>query len=542
MEQRFKKSGSGIDLWIHCRMRQLYILITVCILMGCGEARYPQVLIEADSLADLKPYQAKMLLQNVEKQMEAEPEHVQMFYQLLRIKANDKSMEPHLSDSTILRLVDYYERSRDKKLLKQAYYYAARTYISMKDATLAEEYFEKALKTGDTISNSQIYWWLGDLYRKQGLYDLAIEKLHRAYLGEQQEDSVEQLIDLFSLGRTYREMERYDSCIHYMQETFILASALKDSSMMRTTASAIADVAVRYGQYDYARRILGHRLAGAMATNDVDLLTSAASLYAKTGMEDSAKLLYRRMLEQSLPNKTKRDVYRSLLSLNLKQRNIGEAYDNLLYYEHFDDTVRHDDISEQLVKMNSVYDYRIREKQAEQLRAENERKQMWIGGIAALLIVVLISSLWYISYSHQRQTILRFKIQKKDELIAHYQSKTKQEKESTQTSIEQTGIYRYIQQAILDKRHLTNEEWQLLDKTVNQIFKGFSARLQELCRISQHDYHICLLIKVGMLPMNIATLTDHSPEAISSTRRRLYQRAFGQKGTPKDWDSLILSL
>ena len=54
MEQRFKKSGSGIDLRIHCRMRQLYILITVCILdMDLGGARQLTDLIIAGTAEDL---------------------------------------------------------------------------------------------------------------------------------------------------------------------------------------------------------------------------------------------------------------------------------------------------------------------------------------------------------------------------------------------------------------------------------------------------------------------------------------------------------
>lgn len=43
-------------------------------------------------------------------------------------------------------------------------------------------------------------------------------------------------------------------------------------------------------------------------------------------------------------------------------------------------------------------------------------------------------------------------------------------------------------------------------------------------------------------PIDIAKLTMHSKEAITSNRRRLYEKVFGKKGTPKDWDSFILSL
>ena len=52
----------------------------------------------------------------------------------------------------------------------------------------------------------------------------------------------------------------------------------------------------------------------------------------------------------------------------------------------------------------------------------------------------------------------------------------------------------------------------------------------------------CLLIKINISPIDIAKLTMHSKEAITSNRRILYEKVFGKKGTPKDWDSFILSL
>ena len=150
-----------------CNKVYIYIICVIGILSGCDGKHYPQVLLEADSLAIHKPYLAKELLTKIEKQMADEPEDVRMYYRLLQIKSDDRNFEPHTSDSTILEIVSYYESHPNPDLLKQAYYYAARTYISLQDATLAEAYFEKALNVEGSLSNSQIYWWMGDLYRNQ---------------------------------------------------------------------------------------------------------------------------------------------------------------------------------------------------------------------------------------------------------------------------------------------------------------------------------------------------------------------------------------
>jgi hypothetical protein len=45
-----------------------------------------------------------------------------------------------------------------------------------------------------------------------------------------------------------------------------------------------------------------------------------------------------------------------------------------------------------------------------------------------------------------------------------------------------------------------------------------------------------------MKPSDIARITIRSDEAITSTRRRLYERAFGRKGKPSDWDEVIKML
>lgn len=43
-------------------------------------------------------------------------------------------------------------------------------------------------------------------------------------------------------------------------------------------------------------------------------------------------------------------------------------------------------------------------------------------------------------------------------------------------------------------------------------------------------------------PTKIAKLTLHSKESITSTRRRLYEKVFGGKGSPKNWDEVIYAL
>ena len=93
-----------------------------------------------------------------------------------------------------------------------------------------------------------------------------------------------------------------------------------------------------------------------------------------------------------------------------------------------------------------------------------------------------------------------------------------------------------------ERRSMSDEDWQQLSSIVNNVYTGFTENLYSLYNMSEQDYRVCLLIKVRIQPKDIAILTAHSKESVASTRSRLYQKIFGQKGSTHDWDEFILSL
>ena len=77
------------------------------------------------------------------------------------------------------------------------------------------------------------------------------------------------------------------------------------------------------------------------------------------------------------------------------------------------------------------------------------------------------------------------------------------------------------------KKVLTTIDWRAIEQEIEQISSGFKIRLYNLySKLSENEYHICLLIKLGFQPTEIAKLTLHSKESITSTRRRLYEKVF----------------
>lgn len=91
-------------------------------------------------------------------------------------------------------------------------------------------------------------------------------------------------------------------------------------------------------------------------------------------------------------------------------------------------------------------------------------------------------------------------------------------------------------------KKLSVKDWLELSTEVNDRYPKFKERILELCEISELEYHVCLLLKVGVSLKSISVLTSKTKSFVSAIRKRLYFRAFGKSETPEKWDEFIHSL
>lgn len=75
-----------------------------------------------------------------------------------------------------------------------------------------------------------------------------------------------------------------------------------------------------------------------------------------------------------------------------------------------------------------------------------------------------------------------------------------------------------------------------IDRNTNAIVSLFF--IQKPFRYSRPK----LRIKADISTSNIALLTGRTKSTITSARKKLYEKVYGQKGDAKMWDDLILSL
>lgn len=107
----------------------------------------------------------------------------------------------------------------------------------------------------------------------------------------------------------------------------------------------------------------------------------------------------------------------------------------------------------------------------------------------------------------------------------------------------ESDIYKEIAKRIARGNFtLDSNQWTLLEKSINETYPNFTETLRSFYDVSQQELRVCLMIKMGIAPGNIAKFTNHSKEAINSTRGRLYAKVFKEPASAPKWDEFIKTL
>lgn len=580
-------------------MKHILYLLFVFLLLGlyaCKEKRYPQCLLVADSLVGVNPDSAISLLRSVKKDMLVQPEEVRMYYHLLCIKADDKAYIPLESDSLILSILHYYIEKNDKKHLPEAYYYAGRTFRSLGDAPQALSYFNKALDILENDScyelrsllNSQIGYILFD----QGIGDEARKVYGQAYQWSAlKKDTVSMVYDLRDIASTYSDVGVMDSALIFYNKAYELACILENHRLMNMVQSQIARVYKKMGEYDLAMKALRPSLLTVDDRIKSAIYSIAADIHYMIGEKDSAFYYYNELLDFGTLH-AKTDAYWHLAEFALEEGQAQKAKDYLEQYMIGIDSVWESVDAENVRKIHSLYNYTLRERENNRLKAENEQEKLYAGCFAIGSIIVLLCFISYFQYSRRKHTRLKLQliqleqikeeqyqksiyfveenrrmqeeldhilqrndrselqkgqVEKQKELLYYIGKQAElglQERERARKVLLESDICNLFKEACRENTQiqLSSENWNLLEQTVNEIYEGFIGKLYNIHKLNEREVRICLLIKIGILPKDMAKLTNYSRESISSVRRRLYEKFFGQKGTPQQWDEFIDSL
>ena len=577
------------------RCQWVWGVLCLCLcLCACHKGRYPRVLLQADSLAEVMPDSALRLLEGWADSVSAAPERVQMYYRLLTVKAADKAYIPHTSDSIIRPVLDYYEQEGDRRLLPEAYYYAGRVYRDLGDAPQALDYFERAaeLLRGSYYYKLQkvLYSQMGDLFLFQDVYDEAL-KAYRSSLDFQEKagDEKGRILILCRIGAAFMGCDDADSALYYYRQAYHHAEGLGDRKWKNRALSSICDLYTQLGKYDDARKVL-QELQSSDAKDESFVYSDAADFFFQVNEEDSAIYYYKKLLGVD-------NIYAkqgACWGLGKLAQERGDSRAALVYlqgYISWTDSIVKRTNTDAVRKMQALYNYSLREKETLRFMQANEQlRKSLVGGCFFLLL--LMGLLLYVRMrSRQKEMQLKIQqermarleensrvqreqllednrrkieylerrlqesrdenddmhrlllLQKKQVIRANeWMGKELQEQELAEKILRQSDIYGKFHRSVAEGCAVTAEDWKQLQEVVDTCYRNFTFRLFQVYPLSEVELKICLLLKVGISNHGIARLIGRSESGIVSARKSLYEKFHGKKGTPKQWDDFIRSM
>ncbi len=524
-------------------------MLCIFIILASCSRHYdlPGRLTSIYGMIETDPDEAETRIAAMADSMAAAPLPERMYFDLLRLKVMAYTYHEYISDSIAVRLVRYYEDEGDERLLPEVYYYAGKVYKSLRDNPQATDYFQKAvdlLPDEPSKLRGKIYSQVGDIFWFQWLADEAMGMYKKSYIDDKHlKDTTGMIFALRDIGSMYRAKKEVTPALHFYNKALALAREQGNKDMEATVCGQMARTYITDSQLDKAKQYLKIATDYGDPYDRNSILYVKACLFKEMGMTDSAIYCYQKLIRES-DIYARREAYRELAEYSMYKGEQGKTFHYLKQFQLTTDTIQQITSAEAVAQADAAYNYKLREKEAQKLKAEKENTErlviisLSIGTIAITILLAII-----IHYRHKR-VLLRYKLEKYKALVSQANERTKRER-STGKEIEDYEIYKNIVSLInnpMSNKRLRSEDWEKLRKAVNEVSPDFDQRLGKLCKISEKDYHLCLLLKVGISLSDIKDIINLTRSGVSSARNKLYTRAFGEKKHPEEWDKIIRSL
>lgn len=552
------------------RILHIVLMVLTLCLSGCQGIhwfdRHPEALDYIDSLLDENNYRlAYNVVFAIDSQMLEENHGARMRFELQKIKVTDKIGKPLLTDSIILPIIDYYEHDGDKSKLPEAYYYAGRTYASLNDVQRALEFFNKAFEVANgndyktTYLKSRIYAQRGYIYKLQAMYDNALEEHQNSYnLSEAISDTIGMCWALYDIGSNYVEKGDLETGQFYYDRSIDIAVKSNDRNMQCLAMLKKAEAYNYNGDFSKAEEYLHLSIDGVDKSEADEANSIAGYIYFRQHKYDLAKYYYEKLLSsQSVYFRQNGEAM--LLSMAANEKNLDDVIKHLVPYKDLTDSLSFITDTEQIARINSLYNRLQLEKQNEELEKVNMRNTYYII-IGGLFLLTVIATLMVYSYRiRAERNRLRYNNALLDQYLQEEQRKRSQA-EQERDKLAETDVMERLKQEQGDRRKNAIRESAIYQKLVNttkalsqkdqieaeellsQVYPDFFIRLQSLGIIKEQELKVCLLLKMGFIPSRIASLVSLTLSAITNIRKRMYGKVTGKSGKAEDWDKIVDNL
>ena len=578
----------------------IFLLLIIMLLASCaGNRKYDDLMQRADSIMNVNDDSAKVairMLDGVKPQLPEFSQSQKMRYELLRHKAMNKACITFTSDSVMKEVVDYYDHHGSANERMLANYVLGCVYRDLHEAPMALEYYNKATEQADTTAADcdygtlyRVYSQMGFLFSKQylpyQLLDAFGKAMKYAYLAK---DTLNAIINYQNRENAYSYLGNKDSVI-----AINLHAATMFKQIGNNYAAAIA-FGCNYKYYIEKKDFINAKKAfeaynstGYEGNSNYEdakayVLCLKGTYYMFTGQLDSACYILQQSLKFCKSFSNKAATTKALAHYYAKVNQPSLAMKYALQSSEYNDSDLIEARKTQLQQVQAMYDYG-RNQEIARMAEQKAKRSTQMNYMIVFACVVLFL---FLSYVYRKQLALKKKRiaasklvyedcllklkrlqEEKAQLVAEKDKKLAQiitEKENAISKLvseihdiqnryslssmsdaylvlKNSSIYKKIQCIEAHPLEEMNEEdWTELADTVEELIPNFIPMLKN--RVSDRDYRICLLIRLGIPASLMARLLNLSDAAISKSRKTMLKKLCGKVGKPKEFDEYVLHI
>ena len=364
--------------------------------------------------------------------------------------------------------------------------------------------------------------------------------------------------DLRDIGNSFLQANMADSAFIYYYKACELAQQFHDRELYIQAKGQIADLYLSNGDYTRAKECIMPLSAHLDSANISAVYYILSNIYYNTNQQDSAIYYFNKLLQYGNVY-GKQSAFLRLSEIALKENRIDRFkffHDSLRYY---DDSIKHLDNAEAVIRINSLYNYQLKERALAKLKKEElEHTMYWTFCILGLLLLLTLSAALvlfirdqlYAERRRRRQTEELLELERKRnqstiranmEQIDSLQweqseigSESDRQKEKLLEKIHELAkdqlwsspIYMHIGQLLKEGRPMHEDEFSILSTEINRHFPRFKETLYSLYNMKDHEYRICMLMKLDLSITDIACLLARKDNSITMAHTRLYKKMF----------------
>lgn len=515
---------------------KLFLIIFLLLFIGvsCRHSdSTPFYIQKAEQLIRDNPDSAVLWLRQCRDSVRQAPDSTQVLYLLLRINARDAADVPFTTDDKRELQSVLHSHRNDKAGLPGVYYYAARIYYDLQDVPQALDYALKALDVGraDTSKKlmSSICQFIAYIYEDSNMDDKALSMFKRALNYRKATKDSLSVVHLYTqVAWMYGALGDSVNCYRSFHQAIHLAKKLRNEVAACRAYQELGAYYTEFGNYAKGFEFIQKSLAHPDTTYMWPVYATKGMYYFYTNQLDSSHYYYTK-LTAAPEDMRKRVAYQSLGQIAMKRKDYKTAATLYERYMMYADSALYKDNTKASKQIAEQYDYQLRERENAKLKAEAARQKIFTILLTVSFVLFIAIAVTLYEFYKRKEEKRRGRLEK---IIA-----ASEEHENAVAALFKTDIYTKFRSA---EKPLQEQDWQRLSVISNDAYPDFFERLSDFYPMSVIEKRVSFLLKLEFSPSQIAIITAHSRQAITSIRKRLAEKALdSSQPSAEQWDRFI---